>query len=342
VEELDGPSGDGTVVILDPGDRRGIESYLVHRGLIDDGDSVREVARAGPGNMNLVLRVVTDSTSLVVKQGRPYVEKYPHIPAPPERTVLEAEWYLLAASRPDVARRLPALVGVDRESSILVLADLGRVGDLTELYAGERLGEECIDTLARWLAALHGGFRGDEAARELANAGMRRLNHEHIFEVPLREGNGLDLDTVTPGLASVVQGLRSDRRLRDATASLGAAYLGEGATLLHGDFHPGSWLAGAAGPYVIDPEFAFFGLPEFDVGVALAHLELSGQPQAASGRLLAVYRARAPLDADLAWAFSGAEVIRRLLGVAQLPLPVGLGEKQELIGRAVDRVKAAG
>ena len=47
------------------------------------------IARAGAGNMNLALRVTTrDGRSLILKQGRPWVEKYAHIPAPFERTIV--------------------------------------------------------------------------------------------------------------------------------------------------------------------------------------------------------------------------------------------------------------
>lgn len=327
-------------VILDPQDERAIESYLLDHGFIGDGEAVKEVGCAGPGNMNLVLRVLTTSQNLIVKQARPYVEKYPHIAAPPQRALVEAEWYALAGSRPELASRLPRLQGVDSANNVLVLGDLGPAADLTGLYAGERLDDESLGALVLWLAALHEAFLGDEAARELRNAEMRRLNHEHIFEVPLRAENGLDLDAVTPGLASLAVSLRADRRLRAALADLGSAYLGEGTTLLHGDYYPGSWLAVAGGPYIIDPEFGFFGPPEFDVGVAIAHLELAGQPEATGRRFLAAYEGRVELDAQLAWAFAGAEVVRRLLGVSQLPLSAGLEEKHDLIERAADRLRA--
>lgn len=292
--------------------------------------------------MNLVLRVTTPARSLVVKQGRPFVEKYPDIPAPPERTSVEAEWYRLAGARPELAVRLPQLVGLDEELPLLVLSDLGPSSDLTGVYAGERLAEDDLDALVDWLAALHDAFRHDERARGLANRAMRRLNHEHLFDLPLRPGNGLDLDAVTPGLAGAAGRLVGDPRLASATAALGALYLGEGTTLLHGDYYPGSWLAGPAGPFVIDPEFGFYGRPEIDVGVLLAHLELSAHPEAVVAGALERYRRQVALDAELAWAFSGIEVVRRLLGVAQLPLIARLGEKVALLDRAADRVRAFG
>ena len=320
----------------------GIRDCLRRRGWLAADEPVTRVEPAGPGNMNLVLRVTTPERSLVVKQGRPFVEKYPHIPAPPERTLVEAEWYRLAGPRPELAARLPRLVGVDEELPLLVLSDLGPASDLVGVYAGERLADDDLEALVNWLATLHDAFRHDERARGLTNPAMRRLNHEHLFEVPLRPGNGLDLDAVTPGLAGVAGRLGADPRLVAATLALGELYLGEGTTLLHGDYHPGSWLAGPEGPSVIDPEFGFYGRPEIDVGALLAHLELSAHPDAVVEVALDHYLERAALDVELAWGFAGVETIRRLLGVAQLPLATDLDGKVALLQLAANRVRAVG
>ena len=74
---------------------------------------------------------------------------------------------------------------------------------------------------------------------------------------------------------------------------------------------------------MIDPEFAFPGDPEVDVGCALAHLALARQPLEAARLLRNHYEAgvRAPLDSTWLARYAGVEVMRRLLGVAQLPLP---------------------
>lgn len=326
-------------IALQSGDPGALRDLLFAHGWIEGGEVVERVEPAGPGNMNLVLRVVTSRRSLVVKHGRPFVERYPHLAAPPGRTAVEARWYALVAERPEVAGRLPRLLGADRTNQVLVLSDLGPAADFTGVYAGDRLDDETLDELAGWLSGLHVAFRDDEDARQIENAGMRRLNHEHIFEVPLRTEGGVDLDAITPGLSKFAGSLRRDRRLRSAIEALGAAYLGPGTTLLHGDYYPGSWLGGPGGPYVIDPEFGFYGPPEFDLGVMLAHLELSGHPAGTLDRALDAYLAQATVDAALAWAFCGVEVIRRLLGVAQLPLRADLARKAHLLEVGADRVR---
>jgi len=65
---------------------------------------------------------------------------------------------------------------------------------------------------------------------------------------------------------------------------LGDLYLSDGPTLLHGDFYPGSWLRTTQGIRIIDPEFAFTGAAEFDVGVFAAHLAFTGLDDAGLSR----------------------------------------------------------
>ena len=85
---------------------------------------------------------------------------------------------------------------------------------------------------------------------------------------------------------------------------------------------------------VIDPEFCFFGPPEFDVGVMMAHLELAKQPPAIVERLFDMYHADGQFDRDLAARFSGVETMRRVIGVAQLPLVATLDEKRAWLDRS--------
>jgi len=318
-----------------------VERYLERRGWLEPGERVQAIARAGEGNMNLALRVTTSSRSVIVKHGRPWVEKYPSIPAPADRTLIEADWYAIASRKPTVASRIPKLLDVDRDAKVLMLTDLGARGDYLHLYTGGRLTERELDLLVDWLVNLHIGFRDDRHAARLSNLEMRKLNHEHIFEVPFQERNGLDLDAITPGLAAAASDLRTDEQLMDAIRRLGECYLADGVTLLHGDYYPGSWLQ-ADEPWIIDPEFGFYGPPEFDVGVMLAHLRLAAQPAGLCDRLLQHYRSDIPdLSTPLAEAFAGVEMLRRLLGVSQLPVTFDLAGKRDLIEHGKRLVSAA-
>lgn len=93
---------------LDPADLAGLADYLRAQGWLADGEAPVSVQRAGEGNMNLALRLTTDRRGLIVKQGRPWVEKYPDIPAPEDRTLVEAEWYALAGEVDELAAARPS------------------------------------------------------------------------------------------------------------------------------------------------------------------------------------------------------------------------------------------
>jgi hypothetical protein len=79
---------------------------------------------------------------------------------------------------------------------------------------------------------------------------MRRLNHEHIFDIPLRQDGALSdmLERITPGLDRAADDLRQDRKYCDIVGKLGERYLHhEGPSLIHGDLFPGSLLQTASG-----------------------------------------------------------------------------------------------
>lgn len=325
------------VFYLDRGEIGALERYLQQHGILPSGERILSAERAGDGNMNCTLRVTTWSGSWVVKQARPWVEKYPQFAAPWDRAIREAEFYRLISSRPAVAGLMPRLLFCDPEARVLVLEDLGAAADYTGVYRGEKFTPADVRQLAEFLAQLHAPFEsakknGASSGPHLANREMRTLNHAHIFTIPLTPDNGLDLDRLTPGLAEVGRVLQADLELRREVEKLGRDYyLADGPSLLHGDFFPGSLLRTAAGPRIIDPEFGFFGRREFDAAVFLAHLHLASQPPALATAFRRTYESPGPFDDDLMRQFAGVEILRRLIGFAQLPLGCTLDRKRELL-----------
>lgn len=316
-------------------DREGVARYLQRIGFLRSGELVLTCSKAGDGNMNCVARVLTSARSVIVKQSRPWVEKYPQFDAPWDRACRELDFYTLIQPFPAVASRMPQLLHGDRRARVLVLEDLGLDGDYTGLYRGEQLEDLEIDAVAEYLSALHGAFATDRERPELANREMRALNHAHIFDIPFRESNGLDLDRLQSGLGAVALPFKTDARLVSEVRRLGDdVYLVDGPCLLHGDPFPGSLVSTSGGLRVIDPEFAFFGHPEFDVGVWLAHLILADQSEAAMRRWLDRYVAPAGFDLAVAWQMAGVEILRRLIGYAQLPLDRSVASKALLLERA--------
>jgi len=320
---------------VDPARPAGLAAHLQEKGLLARGEDIRTVDRAGEGNMNLTLRLVTPHRSLILKQARPWVEKYPQIPAPVDRALVEIEFYEAVASAPEVRRAMPRLLGADRESRLLLLEDLGDSHGFTGLYGGETLDRGSLEALVTYLVALHASAASGERRRVFENREMRVLNHEHIFRLPLDPDNGLDLDAFTPGLAEVAAPLRTDAAYVAQVTALGEEYLADGDTLVHGDYFPGSWLRAGGGVAVIDPEFCFLGPRAFDVGFMLGHLHLAGQPEEICDALLSLYVERSGVaDGEIrtrARRFAGVEIMRRLIGVAQLPLACGGERKGELL-----------
>src|SRR5262245_26665137 len=317
--------------LLNGTDRVDVERYLVSQGMLTPEAIPIAIARAGGGNMNLALRVTTrDGRSFILKQGRPWVEKYAHIPAPFERTIVEAAFYSAVQSEPGVARRMPSVFHVDAHNHVLLLEDVGTGGDFTSVYGDGAMTNATVGELLDWLEQLSRISVPVDARAVFSNRAMRALNHEHMFVFPLRDSNGLDLDGITAGLAEEARSLANDRAYVDAVTVLGLGYLCDGVTLVHGDYFPGSWLKAADGLRVIDPEFCFLGDPEFDCGILAAHLMMA-QCDADLLDLVVASVTERRLDPSRVASYAGVEIMRRLIGVAQLPLSLDIDRKRAIL-----------
>lgn len=322
------------VFLLDPADVPALTGYLRVRGWIDADEDVLSASRPGDGNMNCTVRVQTPRRTFILKQARPWVEKYDHIPAPWDRALVEARFYRRVASDAVLQRSMPRMLGLDEHSRVLLLDDLGQSPDLTTIYGGDTLTERELDALVDYLVALH-AVRLTAADRSgFVNRDMRGLNHEYIFHLPLSPDNPVDLDGLTPGLGEAAAELTRDQPYVQTVTRLGEAYLADGEVLLHGDFFPGSWIRTSTGVAVIDPEFCFAGHASVDLGVFLAHLLMASQPRRSLDRVIRRYdhdRQGPEPWLDDALRLAGVEIMRRLIGVAQLPLSIGLEPKRALL-----------
>lgn len=315
---------------LEAGANTEVAAFLESRGWLEEGETLVSCARAGEGNMNLTLRLVTNKRSLILKQARPWVEKYDHISAPWDRATYEQRFYDRVSSIPEAASRMPRLIASDEDARVTILQDLEGAHDFTSVYDDGRVTEDELTELAKYLSALHSATRG-ESDPTFLNREMRALNHEHIFVIPLAEDNGLELDTFEPGLESVADRLRQDEDYRAVVTETGERYLADGRCLVHGDYFPGSWMRSESAIYVIDPEFCFFGDPEFDLGVAIAHLRMSHQPIDSAHAFLSAYGQNCEYDSAWIARYAAVEVMRRIIGVAQLPIRAPEGFRAELL-----------
>lgn len=303
---------------------QGISQFLLSKGWLEEGESLDMVEKPGEGNMNYVLRVRTNKRSFILKQARPWVEKYPQIAAPVERNQVEATYFQEVAYDPFLRKYSPELICMSPEHFMMMLGDLGEGVDYMSLYTSAgKISEDELKEVIRYLGSLH-QISGTEYPD---NQAMRVLNHEHIFHFPFQEDNGLDLNTISAGLQEASLNYRNNAPLKEKITHLGEKYLSRGNALVHGDFYPGSWLKTSEGLKVIDPEFSFPGMPEFDLGVLVAHMVLSEQDQSVIHQIPGWYASATKLDESLMCGFAGTEILRRILGVAQLPLDADLSAR---------------
>ena len=324
---------------FDENNLEGLPAYLLKKGLIDHDEKVISTEKPGEGNMNFVRRVTTDKRSFILKQGRPWVEKYPDIKAPVERLEVEAKYYKTIASDPFYSAYSPGLLDYDPENLILVFEDLGVGSDFTFLYNKSQIfHEELLTSLVAYISHLHNSDLRNYKSQFPSNQALKRLNHEHIFNYPYLVENGFDLNAIHPGLQDISMTVKMNDSLKGKILGLGQKYLSSGPVLIHGDYYPGSWLKVDHEVKVIDPEFAYFGYAEFDVAVMAAHLIMTWMELDKVENALNKYRKRSDFDYKLFSGFCGTEILRRIIGLAQLPLDLTLSEKSELIDLAIELI----
>jgi 5-methylthioribose kinase len=309
-----------------------LQKLLIEKKWLDENETLVSVEKAGEGNMNFVMRVITNKRSIIVKQARPWVEKYPQVAAPIERVAVEAQFYQAIQSDAALKSYTPQYLGYDASQFIMAMEDLGESSDFMYAYQKDKyLTQEDMMPLMAFISQLHALLKLDFPL----NTNMKQLNHEHIFNYPFVEENGFNLDAIQDGLQALSLPYKRNKPLKKAIHTLGEVYLRtEGVALIHGDFYLGSWLKVKTGIKVIDPEFGFRGRPEFDLGVLIAHLKMSEHNSSFIETTLKAYKKQPSFDDTMMWAFAGVEILRRILGLAQLPLSLNLSQKGQLLETA--------
>ena len=315
------------------------------------------IESAGEGNMNVVLRVIDRSgrsqpDRVIVKQSLPYVRRYPSIAAPVDRIEAERQFYEQTGGT-EAGKHMPELLSVIPDDHVMVLEDLGGASDRVDVYGDVRRFP--VDEAMRWLNHLH----AIEVRNDARCAALLELNAAHMFDIPWDDPPAFDAASVGPELAGVADGLRHGKRIetiRRSVNDLKHWYLcppGAEAVLCHGDFYPGSWLAVTSHDAtakretakkemakqnsfrVIDPEFTLRGPREFDVAVAAAHHRLCDGSERLLNSIDAITKNYAQgLDLERTMRMAAAEVTRRLIGVAQLPLTLDDAARAERLAEA--------
>lgn len=326
--------------LLDVNNPKGLEDYLANNNYLNAGEKLEHLDVAGDGNMNMVLRAVTNHRSFILKQSLAWVHRFPMVKAPRERILTEYDFYQTVQKNAEIKKLTPEMYWIDRSNFLLCMEDLGRSQDFMHLYKKDgNLEKSEMADIARVVSELHFRFKFEPKEEGISNMEMRTLNHEHIFDLPLNSSNGFNLDSVLPSLQSTTDKFRNDEKLKVRALELGEIYLADSGTrLLHGDYYPGSWLKTPNGFRMIDPEFCFKGPAEFELGVAVGHLKMAQQSESLLKDLFVYYHFDSKFDGSLFSNFAGMEMIRRILGLAQLPLELDLKERLELLDEAYELV----
>ncbi len=288
------------------------QQYLNTKGI---HAPVRDLKKAGEGNMNCTMRVIHDQGSLILKQSSPFCEKFPEVKAPIGRINEEVRFYHLASSNKNLTKFIPHNIFFDEKNYLFAMEDLGEGKDFLSVYGADKIEENDLKQIARILSEIHAT---DISGSEFTNFEMRELNHAHMYDIPFQENNGLNLDDISNGFTKLAKNYIHSSKILKASKEIGELYLKKGDTLLHGDYYPGSWMKCDDKIFTIDPEFGFIGPKEFDLGVSLGHLHLSDHSQSEIETYLSSYSH--PYDENLMSAFAGLEIFRRILGYAQLPM----------------------
>ena len=326
--------------MLNEDEPKRVDGFLRSMDFYEDNEKFERVSLAGDGNMNVVLRVETNQRSFILKQSRPWVNKYPDVQAPASRIYREQLFYDIVRNNEILMEHTPEIYFFNESNFTLCMQDFGTAQDFTDVYQkGQEIEKSDMAVIAKVISELHYNFKDNPKSGRIENKELRTINHQHIFELPLSESNGFDLNMILPGLQEKTARFRKDNALKKMSTELGNLYLsGEGNKLLHGDYYPGSWLKTNDGFKMIDPEFCFTGMPEFELGITVAHLKMSQQPDALMKDLFVYYHFDDQFDGSLFSKFAGIEIIRRIIGLAQLPLDLSLGERLTLLDEAYELV----
>lgn len=305
-----------------------VEELLKEKNWIDSDEEIISIEKPGEGNMNVVLRIRTNQRSFILKQSRPYVQKYQQIEAPLERIAVEYQFYKTIYSKA-LDKNIPEIIAYDPSNYLMMIEDLGKCEDLTFIYQRKSIAPSSISKFTKILSQIHLS-KVDKNYPE--NLVLRQLNHQHIFVLPFMEDNGFQLDDIQSGLQDLSLSYKKDQSIKAIVKSIGDQYLSKGHTLLHGDYYPGSWMTEGDDLYVIDPEFSFLGFPEFDLGVMAGHIIIANGAMNTIDNILDQYKGQ--VDKKLMTQIAGIEIMRRVIGLAQLPLERSIEEKDILLKTA--------
>lgn len=312
---------------------------------------VMDVQQSGEGKINGVFFVTGERSSVVLKQGLPWVRVLPDWELTAERVGREAR--LLERWAQFNPEYVPELWQYDDREHVLAMENLSEhelLRDVLAASAGDSgIGEAVGVMLAR--TAFHTSALSmsttplQHAVRNGQNPEMSHLMEDVVFTMPFSDS---DQNVTEPELVAHRDRLRAHPAVVRAVGYLKWVFATRQEALIHGDLHAGSLLVRGADTRVIDAEFGRYGPLAWDLGAFWAHLEIAAEIHDTRGeqglgtatrelvgrswssfrtelaRLLETAESRFTLAAAADWIdetrilarrFAGIEILRRIIGV---------------------------
>ncbi|MGB5387833.1 MAG: hypothetical protein WBN20_13700, partial [Eudoraea sp.] len=120
-----------------------LQDFLEAKNWLNTNENINSISKPGEGNMNVVLRVKTNQRSFILKQSRPYVQKYQEIEAPLNRIEVEHKFYE-AVQGPYISAHIPAILNFDQKNYLIQMEDLGQCHDMTSCYADRKISFQIL------------------------------------------------------------------------------------------------------------------------------------------------------------------------------------------------------
>lgn len=243
----------------------------------------------GDGNLNVVFRVRSESSSVIVKQALPYLRVAGESwPLTRHRARIEGD--ALAVHSKLAPGLLPAVLHFDEAMSALVLEDLVDHVTWREALIGEQPLDGVAQAVGEYSAAVILGTsdillpsrQRKALRREFVYSELCLVTEDLVFTAPYMNAPSNRCDEE---LTELAHELRHDRALHMAAAQMRFAFKSRDEALIHGDLHSGSVMLKPGDTKVIDLEFAYFGPFGFDPGVLLGNLALSRIAHEEAGHL---------------------------------------------------------
>lgn len=139
---------------------------------------------------------------------------------------------------------------------------------------GRDMGEFLADTLIPTSDLLLTPAQKKAAVKDYINPSMCDISERLVFTHPYTNSQGRN-KPFPPNQAWLERELYQDEALKLAAAKLKSRFMDNAQALIHGDLHSGSIFVKPGSTMVLDPEFAFYGPAGYDIGNVMAHFAIA-------------------------------------------------------------------